>query len=610
MKKTLPLLPTQCGQSVSPVSPLFSGRMRLTLPDFFGRDLTLPDNPEAWDVFGVGHDALVLGLGPSRLADLPVAREHARVYWLDAPEMAGRMRKAHAAHGLAEEPSGLAENVGCVNGEVSGAADGTGSGSYRSITPDEAVALAPSCRIFFYKYNHRLAPDFWGPLLGRIDAACACAHLGAATRQKTVISAKCAADSGGQPQGGVILPGTHAQLLHQELLAALPAAGLGPVVEVLPDWSKAPHRNTADTASAFARVAALVEEQRPALFLSVNLRGLDAEGRIFHLCAALNVTVAVWCVDNPWHLLSGLRLPWWRKAALFVTDPTFIPGLKAAGAQRVFHLPLATPAHAWRDVLPQEAVHDGPLFVGRSAFPGRDNFFAAARVPEDALAEAESMLAQIWASGTAKPETGPETAPRVELETGQGLAASRPEYHWWCKRLNVQLWPGQAARSAGLGAENCSRANRARLVMAALAENVRVVGDNGWRELVPALEAGANLLPPVDYYTVLPELYRRAEAVLDAGSLLLPGGLNQRHFDVWAAGGLLLSDAGAGLELFPAELTSPILLGSPAEVASRLRMFRTQREFGQRLRANWREHLRAEHGYEHRLHRLRALLEL
>ena len=40
--------------------------------------------------------------------------------------------------------------------------------------------------------------------------------------------------------------------------------------------------------------------------------------------------------------------------------------------------------------------------------------------------------------------------------------------------------------------------------------------------------------------------------------MLLPHGLNQRHFDVWLAGGFLLSDNTPGLGFFPPELSNEI----------------------------------------------------
>lgn len=452
------------------------------------------------------------------------------------------------------------------------------------------MELAARCTRFFYRPGLRLAPEFWGPLLGRLDAALiASPGRAAAAAPKPASGSEHASGN----RGPVLLPGTDRQLLHRELRLALADSGFAPIIDLLPPWPAGPDISTgcSDTSGQKGRVKAwesLVAGRKPALLLSVNLRGLDPDGRVFYFCRALGVPVALWFVDNPWHLLSALRLPWWREAALFVTDASFLPGLRAAGARQAFHLPLAAAQHMWQEV-PEQIGHDSertgcasPLFVGRSAFPERDRFFAAARVPAALMAEAAALQ---------------------DMRHGSGPT---PDMHWWLRKLNVTPWPGPAVRGAGLGAERCALANRVRWLRAGAAVGLRVVGDNGWRELLPGLK----LLPPVDYYTALPQLYARAAAVLNVTSLLLPQSLSQRHFDVWAAGGLLVSDATPGLEIFPEDLTRPMTLRGPEELAPRLAELRAFPARAQELRAAWRAHLRAGHGYRHRVARICEVLDI
>lgn len=506
---------------------------RVRLPDFAGRVLSLPDAPEAWERLGAGAALLLLGLGPGRAWELPFARHKAEVFWLEEPETLRRLEAAHSGTERRPPPH------------------------WRRVAVHEAVELAGRCTILFYRPGLRLAPDFWGPLLGRLGAS---------------LLPECKATTGTAKEGGrgpALLPGTERHLLHLELRQALGEAGFGPVLEAAPPCG--------DEAHLLRAWEHLTAGRRPAVLLSVNLRGLDPEGRIFYLCRALGVPVAVWFVDNPWHLLSSLRLPWWREAALFVTDASFIPGLRAVGARQVRHLPLAVAPQMWRDMPDEkEAARLAlrpPLFVGRSAFPERERFFAAARVPREAQEEARRLLERA---------DGP---------------ADAPHFHWWLQKLAVSPWPGQDARCAGLGAELCSQGNRARWLRAGLAAGLRVVGDAGWRDLLP----GCEVLPPVDYYTTLPECYGRAGAVLNVTSLLLPQSLSQRHFDVWAAGGLLLSDATPGLDIFPRALTRPITLRNPADLPLRLAALRDDPAQALELRRSWREHLRAAHTYAHRV---------
>lgn len=540
---------------------------RISLPDFFGRSVSLPDGPEAWSCRGKGDAVLLFGLGPGLSWQLPFLAGASDVYWLESPRVASAMQSGRIHAGL-ESCAPLPAH-------------------WREVAVDEAVALAAACRCYVYTPGMRLDPQFWGPLLGRVDAAQSATNLapGRAAGQ-------------GRP---VLLPGNDGQLLHQELRHALALCGLGPVVETLPQPLTQPRqmvRAGGDSAAGDSFAASwrdFLRGSKPELLLSVNLRGLDAEGRIFHLCRAMGIPVALWFVDNPWNVLSGVRLPWWQDAHIYVTDAGFVDGLKAQGAQRVFHLPLAVAPHMWRGLDSLPVRFEPPLFVGRSAFPEKERFFAAASVPQALEAEAASVLAR---------STGPQDA---------------PHFFWWHSHLGGSLWPGYDVRRPGLGAERCAQANRTRWLLAAGAGQschagqpdrpggpggLRVVGDDGWKALLP----GADIRPPVDYYTALPDCYARAQAVLNVTSLLMPHSLSQRHFDVWASGGLLLSDATHGLAIFADALVEPMRLRGPDDFMVKCAWFQAHPAEALDLRHAWREHLRAAHGYEHRILRIMETL--
>ena len=530
---------------------------RISLPDFFGRSISLPDGPEAWSCRGAGDAVLLLGLGPGQPWLLPFMAGASKVYWLESPRIAGDVQQARAQAGL-ELGSSL-------------------PASWREVSVAEAVALATSCRCHVYTPGLRIDPVFWGPVLGRVDAAqCTLAQqpappsaLGMGARQP------------------VLLPGNEGQLLHQELRHALGLCRLGPVMENLPQPQAVAGGGSVARDAFAASWRDFLQGSKPRLLLSVNLRGLDAEGRIFHMCRAMGIPVALWFVDNPWHVLSGIKLPWWQDAHIYVTDAGFVDGLKAQGAERVYHLPLAVAPHMWRDLTVLPARLQPPLFVGRSAFPEKERFFAAASVPQELEAEAASLLAR---------STGPQDA---------------PHFFWWHSRLGGSLWPGYDVRRPGLGAERCAQANRTRWLLAAGAgrqaesDGLCVIGDTGWKPLLP----GADIHPPVDYYTALPGCYAHAQAVLNVTSLLMPHSLSQRHFDVWASGGLLLSDATRGLEIFPHELVEPIRLHGPEDFVRRCAWLRDHPAEALDLRHAWRAHLRAAHGYEHRILRVLETLD-
>lgn len=124
-----------------------------------------------------------------------------------------------------------------------------------------------------------------------------------------------------------------------------------------------------------------------------------------------------------------------------------------------------------------------------------------------------------------------------------------------------------------------------------------VFGDEGWQGLMPE---GARLHLPVDYYTRLPAIYASARFSLCLTSLQLPCGLSQRHFDVWTAGGLGLTDATPGLDIFPEELVRPVRFSTPADILATARRAEDYPGGRAKLIADWQDCLRKKHCYRHR----------
>jgi hypothetical protein len=430
---------------------------------------------------------------------------------------------------------------------------------FAQAAPADTAALARSgARLILYAPGLRLFPGFWGPLLAAAQTALF-AHA-PAPRQRLAW-----------------LPGSERDLLRIELREALEALG----------WTV---RLTGGAGPEDFR-SWLAKGQCPELFFSVNLSGLDPLGETFHLLKTAGVRVAAWCVDNPLHLLSGLKARFWTSLPLFVTDRWFVEVVRGMGAAHVHYLPLAARARdlesAPRPAAPAWAELAGRLvFAGRSSFPGKADFFAGCTLPDGAGSNARGGA---WAEAMAM------------LERGQ-----RPDFGWWLQRLGVNpllpgaLWPGTEVRRAGFCAEETSRAWRALCLSQASNDlgGLTVFGDEGWRELLPA---SADLRGPVDYYAALPDIAASAGCCLNLTSPLLPHGLTQRHFDTWAWGGLLLSDATPGLELFPAELTREITFHAPAGLAGRFRALTAPGSLAADLKAAWRAELRRAHTYGHRV---------
>lgn len=394
----------------------------------------------------------------------------------------------------------------------------------------------------------------------------------------------------------IILPDSGADLLRQELHIAFLAEG-HKVTRARPEALANPGH-----ADFLPRLLG----NGPSLLVCINGQGLGNCKVTLDTLQKAGGAALIWCVDNPWNILAGVRDPLWKTLPFFVTDASFLPALERHGAFMAAHLPLGACPACFAPLPARDARFPAPtdlapfVFVGRSRFPGKAGFFAGLQPPRDLWAEAWAMIAE----------------------------GGRPDLTWWEERLgtaDMPLWPGKNARLPALCAEESSLLWRGRLLAAAAeaggafipehkdaatgtarAAGLDVFGDSGWHGFLPA---GSRLRLPVDYYARLPGIYSAARFNIALTSLQLPAGLNQRHFDVWMAGSVCLSDATPGLDLFPGELTEPVTFTDAASLREKAGALEASPEQRHRLIGAWQAHILAHHTYQHRVRALLAHLD-
>jgi hypothetical protein len=383
----------------------------------------------------------------------------------------------------------------------------------------------------------------------------------------------------------VILPDNGKDLLRTELALAFEELGFS-VLRARPEALHDQHG-----AGYLPRLL----DEGPALLFSVNMQGVLPGGAgskmLAKAVARHDLEVVLWFVDNPWHVLSGMRDPDWKIFTLAVTDRSFVEPLRRAGARRVEHLPLAVdprlarqsgvepPSAGARSAgLPGGALRE-VVFAGRTAFPGKETFFAGLELPPALLEEAGLM----------------------------GLQGRRADFDWWLKRLHLEqtaLWPGKKSRLPGFGAAHSNKIWREQRLLAVLEQTacgLTLFGDSAWRADLRKAGSRLDLRPPFDYYAYAHRLYRQAAFSLNLNSLLLGAGLTQRIFDIWSVQGFCLTDDSPGLEIFPAELTRPVTFSTPEELAERIAYFQARPGQKQELSLAWRGHILREHTYTNRL---------
>jgi len=361
-----------------------------------------------------------------------------------------------------------------------------------------------------------------------------------------------------QGDGGVLLMIDAGYLIQREVARAFRALGWKIVpVPVKPE------------AEYIERLLTAVIAAKPDLFFTVNHLGFDASGAVASILEQVELPAASWFVDSPAYILLNspgavsdvIVTPVWERTELAV--------LKGAGFKHFFHLPLATDP-LLMSVGTECASDDRVGFVGDSMVEASGRW--ASKLPANKnnalwLDRAVGRMLDGRQNSPLDPDlpVAWETRDRLNFASAVVLEATR-----------------RYRRNALGGLEGNS---------------LTVWGDDGWEGNLPS---GAIRRPKLDYYLELPEVYRRTGVNLNFTSFQMPTAVNQRAFDVPAAGGFLLADDQSDLhELFSdAELAT---FSDPDDLPKKALYYKEKRSERERISRKARERILAEHTYFHRV---------
>lgn len=392
-------------------------------------------------------------------------------------------------------------------------------------------------------------PSFWSEMLARIKFG----HSKSATRPSR--------------SSVIFVFGNEKSLLIPEICWELERLGMKPLL--------IPPQTDPD------ELKRILEQVIPCMSISVNLHGMDPYGENFALLNHLNIPVVLWMVDNPFHLLTKIKSRFWTMTHIFVTDHWFINPLRKIGAQKVYHLPLAAaPGFFNPGRNKYRQLKDQGVFVGRSSFSENRPFFAAAKQYADIQEQAQRLI----------------------------LRGQRPDFAWWSQKMDIAFWPGNKIRDIGLGADRSALAWKKHFLKV-LQKNqpLTIFGDQGWKKFFPQ---EADIRDPVDYYGPLASIYSSAGYVINLTNMLLPSGLTQRHFDVWAARGFLITDKTQGLDIFPLDLVQEICFSNPDQMLSLIDSINSNEKMKFQIISDFRTLIEQDHTYRNRLERILNLLEI
>ncbi len=330
---------------------------------------------------------------------------------------------------------------------------------------------------------------------------------------------------------------------------------------------------------------------RPDAIVTVNHLGVDHEGVLYALARDLKLPIVSWFVDNPEFILPLFPKPDAENALVLTWDADSLDAVRSFGFTKVAWLPLgADPERFCPDRAGRPQWRAPVSFVGNSMVLKTLRRLEAAR-PGPALAQAFVPLAGAFAASGERnvrafvAQKAPKLLPELD---GLGVLR-RTAYE------TAVVW------RATLG-------YRLDCVLRTLPFSPLIAGDPGWKELLAGRE-GFRLHPEVGYYDDLPEFYPASDVNFNCTSVQMKGAVNQRVFDVPAAGAFLLTDRRAQLELLFEPGREIALYNSPDEVPELLARYLADKPERERLARAGRARVLAEHTYEHRLKTLLAALD-
>ena len=324
---------------------------------------------------------------------------------------------------------------------------------------------------------------------------------------------------------------------------------------------------------------------KPDCCLTLNHMGVDVEGVLMDLLGRLQLPLASWFVDNPHliiHLYTRCVSPW---TTLFTWDADNVASLEAAGFEHVRYLPLGTDPDRFtptRRAVP-EAWKAAVSFVGNSMLYKVGGRLKRGHFPRALL------------------------VPFREVSRAFAQSEFRSVADFLCQRFpqvydRYLLLPDNEARLAYETAVTwqATRLYRNECVRRLLPFRPLIVGDTGWKIEFRNEVPQPRYLGELSYYSQLPAFYGHSEINFNSTSKQMKGAVNQRVFDVPAAGAFVLTDWRPQME----QLFTPDEMAcyrEPDEIPDLVRYYLSHPDERKRLAAAGRRRVLACHTWAHRL---------
>jgi spore maturation protein CgeB len=332
-----------------------------------------------------------------------------------------------------------------------------------------------------------------------------------------------------------------------------------------------------------------VADFSPDLIFTVNHLGFDREGILIDFFHRLRLPSISWYADSPRIILNLYGGAASDLAYIFVWDRHYLQDARDLGFEQVYELPLGTDPDVFRprQVSRLPRWQTNVSFVGNSMVGPTEKKLG--RLPQ--TQEFKQLFQQLLAIFTRSPFQ----------RLNQVLEQAQFTGHPALAKLSLEQWTDL---EAGLIWTTTRDYRLERVKQLAFAQPA-IYGDPGWREL---LSPPFQLRPEVNYYDELPLVFSGSKINFNATSLQMKTAVNQRVFDVPAAGGFLLTDFRPQLdELF--EIGSEVICyQTPEEIPDLVRFYLKHPAARRRIALKARQKVLQEHTYAHRIQAMLACL--
>jgi len=289
--------------------------------------------------------------------------------------------------------------------------------------------------------------------------------------------------------------------------------------------------NSHNEPDAHEKLTLKIRNYNPHLVFSINQAGCDAEGYVFSALFQAGIPAVIWYVDNPFALLpEGSDRMVQHASVLACFDSSYVTDLQNKTNITSISLPLGTNPKRFNTHISNDLESWNISFVGNLDLDMVSRQRTALETDHAHLVDLVDEIVKKLMSGKSS------RASSALLKDIASLFS-----------IDWHALPHTLKERICIVAEtDASAKKRAEIISMLSDEEIKVIGGPEWQPFLRPEQ----LFPPVNYLSELCPVYQKSRINLNISKFQLRSGVNQRIFDVPAAGSFVLTDQTSDLEQY------------------------------------------------------------